>query len=226
MYNKLTFIDLIFKRKYEILLFGLLQHLFIGLLILDLDFYRKYVWLINMVVLGLSSFCIFLDKNKYRLFILRVLVLMISITPLLTYFIGFTDKVMIFLSLSFILFFTYVLYEIMLFLIKPSYINADIISAAGCGYFLLIEIATFSHQCIFYFNPTAYSGLNTEYLASTYIDFVYFSTITMTSIGFGDILPVLPHTKLLTAIFGIVGQVYSVVLVGIIISKFSSQNNH
>ncbi|MCD8528517.1 MAG: ion channel [Chitinophagales bacterium] len=210
------------KYKYELLLFGLSQHIFISMFMPDLALYRKFVWPINMLVLGFTSFGIFIEKNKIRLFILRFLVFVICSTPVLSYFMGFSDKMMIFLSVSYTLFFAYVFYEIMIFLIKPSYINRDIISAAGVGYLLLIEIATFAQQTIFYFNKEAYSGLDLSHPTATFVDFVYFSTITLTSIGFGDILPNTHYTKLLTSLIGIVGQFYSVVLVGILISKFTN----
>jgi hypothetical protein len=113
------------------------------------------------------------------------------------------------------------------FLIKPSYINIDIISASACGYFLLIEIATFLMQLLFYNDPHSFKGISTASNSETFIDFVYFSSITLTSIGFGDILPNAHYTKLLTSFFGIAGQFYTVVLVGILLSKFSSKtDNH
>ncbi len=57
------------------------------------------------------------------------------------------------------------------------------------------------------------------------MDLDYFCSVTLTSIGFGDIAPSACFTKLITSFFGIVGQFYSVVLVGILISKFSSKRN-
>lgn len=86
-------------------------------------------------------------------------------------------------------------------------------------------MATFIQQAIFYIQPLAYKGLDTSHPTATFVDFVYFSSITITSIGFGDILPAIHNTKLLTSLIGIIGQFYSVVLVGILISKFTSQNN-
>ncbi|NBV14140.1 MAG: two pore domain potassium channel family protein, partial [Sphingobacteriia bacterium] len=42
------------KRKYEILLIALLQHLFIGVLLNDLPLYTKVIWPINMLILGIA----------------------------------------------------------------------------------------------------------------------------------------------------------------------------
>jgi len=47
-----------------------------------------------------------------------------------------------------------------------------------------------------------------------------------TSIGFGDITPNSHVTKLLTSFLGVTGQFYSVVLVGILITKFTSSNSN
>jgi hypothetical protein len=221
----MTFKQILKKKKYELLLFGLFQHLFMALILSSLEVYRNYFWPVNMIVLGLTSFGVYLEHNKQRRLILHILVLSICSTPLLSYFIGFSKEMLIFLSISYTLFFIYIFHEVLLFLIKPSYINKDIIIASGCGYLLLIEMATFIQQAIFYIQPLAYKGLDTSHPTATFVDFVYFSSITITSIGFGDILPAIHNTKLLTSLIGIIGQFYSVVLVGILISKFTSQNN-
>jgi len=208
------------KYKYELLLFGLFQHLFMSMFVPDLATYRDIFWPINMVILGISSFGVYIEKNKNRLLILRILILSICSTPILSYFIGFSKEVLIFLGISYTAFFAYVFYEVFKYLVRPSYINKDIILASGCGYFLLIEMAVFVQQTIFYFQPLAYKGLDLSNPTATFIDFVYFSSITITSIGFGDILPNIHYTKLLTSLIGIIGQFYTVVLVGILISKF------
>ena len=109
-----------------------------------------------------------------------------------------------------------IFWEVLKFLIKPSYINTDIISASACGYLLLIEICTFLMQFFVYKNPQSFKGLDLSSPANTYIDLVYFSSVTLTSIGFGDITPNAHHTKLIASLFGIAGQFYSVVLVGIL----------
>ncbi|MNV97053.1 Ion channel [compost metagenome] len=90
---------------------------------------------------------------------------------------------------------------------------------------LLIKINTFLFQLCSYGHLDSFKGLNTADPASTFMDFVYFCSITITSIGFGDITPNTHHTKLITSLFGIIGQFYTVVLVGIIISKFSSKSD-
>ncbi len=165
---------------------------------------------------------VFIEKGRATNAVRNLLFALVLLLPISLPFLGQMPHFMELLSGVYVLFFAFIFWEIIRFLIRPSYINADIISASACGYLLLIEISTFLMQTLFYRNPLAFKGIDASNPAATYIDLVYFSSITLTSIGFGDITPNLPHTKLLTALFGIAGQFYSVVLVGILISKFAS----
>ena len=213
----------LFKHKYELLLIALIQHLFIGIFLRDLLIYTRIIWLINMVILGVASVGLFVEKGRRKNLIRKVLFFIVLALPMGLTIFGSNAVYLATLSLVYAIFFLFILWEVLKFLVKPSYINSDIISASACGYFLLIEISTFLLQFIIYQNPQSFKGVDYSNIASTYIDLVYFSSITLTSIGFGDIIPTAHYTKLLTSFFGITGQFYSVVLVGILISKFSSK---
>lgn len=215
----------IHKRKYELLLFALVQHLFIGIFLNDLPFYTRIIWPINMLILGIASVGVFIEKGHWKNLIQKILFLIVLALPIgLTFFSNNLPYFLI-LNIAYVVFFLFILWEVLKFLIKPSYINTDIISASACGYFLLIEICTFLLQFFVYQNPQSFKGIDLSSPANTYMDLVYFSSITLTSIGFGDITPNIHYTKLITSFFGIAGQFYSVVLVGILISKFTSNNS-
>ncbi len=53
-----------------------------------------------------------------------------------------------------------------------------------------------------------------------FYDFIYFSYITLTTVGYGDILPIHPIAKSFTILVGIFGQLYLTILVAIIIGKY------
>lgn len=218
-------ISFLHKRKYELLLIALIQHLYIGIFLSDLSFYTKVIWPINMLILGIASVGVFVEKGYWKNIIQKTLFLLVLVFPIGLTFAGNNQLYFLLLFISYVVFFLFIFIEVLKYLIKPSYINSDIISASACGYFLLIEICTFLLQFFVYQNPQTFKGLDFSSSAQTYIDLVYFSSITLTSIGFGDITPNAYNTKLITSIFGIAGQFYSVVLVGILISKFSSKKD-
>jgi hypothetical protein len=214
------------KWKYELLLFSLIQHLFIGVFLHDLLFYRDVIWPINMVIVGIASVGVFIEKGKWKNVIRNILFVFVVALPIgLIYFEEIANYFLL-LNIIYVIFFLFIFLEVVKFLIKPSYINIDIISASACGYFLLIEIATFLMQFLFYNNPNSFKGINGASNAETFMDLVYFCSITITSIGFGDITPNVYESKLITSFFGISGQFYSVVLVGILISKFVSKTEN
>ena len=214
--------------KYEILLFALILHLFGGIFLIDMAFYTKVVWPINMIILGVSSAGIFIEKDKWKRIVKAILTTGAIAFPLCVPFFGQIPMFMFALNLSLAIFYLFIFIEVLRFLIKPSYINRDIITASACGYFLLIEISVFVFQIFYYTNPNSFKGMLTKYSiensAKVFMDLVYFCSVTVTSIGFGDITPNTHVTKLLTSFLGVVGQFYSVVLVGILISKFSSND--
>lgn len=210
------------KNKYELLLFALVQHLFVGIVLRDMDFYVRVIWPINMIIVGIASIGVFIEKGRFKKIIKNTLFLFVFLMPLSLSFIKNSPQFMTTISAVYVLFFLFIFLEIIRFLLKPSYINTDIISASACGYFLLIEVNVFLMQIFFYNNSHSIKGLDMSSTSAVYMDLVYFCSITITSIGFGDILPNSHVTKLVTALFGIIGQFYTVVLVGILISKFSS----
>ena len=220
-----TILNYIRTKKYELLLLALIQHLFIGIFLSDLPFYTKVIWPINMLILGIASIGVFIEKGKWKNLMQKILFLLVLALPIGLTFWGNNPYYFIFLNIGYVVFFLFIFWEVLKYLIKPSYINTDIISASACGYFLLIEISTFLLQFFVYKNPQSFKGIDLSNPASTYMDLVYFSSITLTSIGFGDITPNTHYTKLITSFFGITGQFYSVVLVGILISKFTSNNS-
>jgi len=214
------------KHKYVILLIALLQHLYIGIFVQDMELYTRFLFPVNMIILGIASTGVFIEKGIWKKTIKNILSTLVIFFPLSVPIFGNNPTYMLLLNGSFCLFYSFILWEVLRFLVRPSYINQDVMVGSACGYFLMIEIMVFLLQGFYYSNPSSFKGIDNvfsiEHSATIFTDLVYFSTITITSIGFGDITPNTHFTKLITSLFGVMGQFYSVVLVGIIISKFTS----
>ena len=223
-----TIILFLNKQKYELLLIALIQHLFVGIFLRDMEMYAQLIWPINMLILGIASVGVFIEKGKLKNTVRKILFFFVVLFPLCLSVFGTNAIFMLLLNITFCLFYAFILVEVLRFLIKPSYINRDIITASACGYFLLIEISVFLMQIFYYNNPNSFKGIGETVAVSNsahiFMDLVYFCSITLTSIGYGDITPNSYQTKLITAFLGIAGQFYAVVLVGILISKFTASN--
>jgi hypothetical protein len=222
--SKMNIKKFLHKRKYELLLIALIQHLYIGIVVSDMPFYTEILWPINMVILGLASVGVFIEKGKLKNTVKNILTIIVISFPVMLPFFKDVPEFMFLLNVCYVLFFLFIFLEVFKFLIKPSYINTDIISASACGLFLLIETFVFLFQIWVYTDHNSFNGIDYTSPAHTFIDLVYYCSITLTTIGYGDITPNAHYTKLAASLIGISGQFYSVVLVGILISKFSNKD--
>ncbi len=215
------FLEFMQYYKYEILLLGLIQHLFSALFLKNLDFYAKVVWPINMIVLGIASMGMFREKSKNEILVKNILLFFVILLPILAAQYPESPMLLKVISIVYALFFGYLFVEVFRFLIKPFEFNTDVLSASGCGYLLLIEIFAFLLQYMVYVNPNCLKNVNLNSPQETFIDLVYFITITITTIGYGDISPNIYYTKLFASLMGLIGQFYTVVLTGILVSNFA-----
>lgn len=96
-------------------------------------------------------------------------------------------------------------------------VNLYTLVEAVNGYLLLgimfISLVGFCNQ---YF-PGAFTGIT-----ETSMDIPYYTLITLTTAGYGDITPVLPIAKSLSMFIAVTGQFYVAVIVAIIVGKYSS----
>jgi hypothetical protein len=106
---------------------------------------------------------------------------------------------------------------------RRSNSERDAIVGALAGFLLLIFAFTRLHGIIESLAPGSYAftgvAPNAQSNASMVAAFQYFSTITTTTVGFGDILPLSIAARLLTGIQAIVGQLYLAVVVATLVSR-------
>lgn len=101
-------------------------------------------------------------------------------------------------------------------------ISLNRIVGAVCGYLLLGVMWSIAYSVLEFSQPGSFKGL-TE-LASTAWnpDWIYFSFVTITTLGYGDITPLTQTARSLTFSEAIVGQFYIAVLVAGLVSAYIS----
>jgi hypothetical protein len=129
-----------------------------------------------------------------------------------------------FLVAFFSIYYSFIFGEVMYQITLTKVVRINIIIGSFCGFMLLSMISSFTFLTIENYYPYSFHGISVGDLGKTYTELSYFSFITLTSIGFGDIYPITNMSRLTTAFFGMTGQFYMVAVVGIIISKFTSKN--
>ncbi|MCP3869647.1 MAG: two pore domain potassium channel family protein [Gammaproteobacteria bacterium] len=102
-------------------------------------------------------------------------------------------------------------------------IDENSIVGAICIYLLLGMIWAMLYMLMEHLVPGSFKGLPETDKAREVDAFLYFSFISLTTMGFGDITPTLPLARFLTYMEGIVGQFYLAILVASLVSAHLSE---
>ena len=111
-----------------------------------------------------------------------------------------------------------IVYEIFKELVDHKNVDMNTIGAVLAGFFVIGIIGGVVFSLIEGFFPGSFTGLAEGEKPISRL--VYFSFVTLTTIGYGDISPVTQLAQRVTVLFGLVGNFYSTIVIGIIISKF------
>ncbi len=103
------------------------------------------------------------------------------------------------------------------------------IVGALCGFVLIVSVFTRLHSLIEALWPGSYHTdgpplLERSDMMLTAV-FQYFSTITVTTVGFGDIVPVTPAARLATGLEAIVGQLYLAVVIATLVGRVAARRD-
>ena len=118
-------------------------------------------------------------------------------------------------------------------LAQESVVNREVLTGALAGYLLLGLAAGLLFSALQTVVPTSFEG---PVLASTVsasnqqvwqIDFVslnYFAFVTLTTLGYGDIHPTTAQSQMLCALTALSGTLYLVLVMGLLISRYTAQD--
>lgn len=120
-----------------------------------------------------------------------------------------------------VLFVAYVLALIFAFIARQQRVTRDVIMAAVCGYFLLGLMWAFVYFFVESVMPGSFHVPQST--AATKADFLYLSFVTMTTVGYGDILPLSNGARSLAILEAVMGQLYLAVTIARLVGIQSSQ---
>lgn len=123
------------------------------------------------------------------------------------------------------LFWAYIAVRILKFILSQSIITAEMIYAALAVYFIFGLAWASIYQVIEISNPHSFSISNGEASAQNFIfQMWYFSMVTLTTLGYGDIAPVTMIARVFVVLEAIMGQFYLAVLIANLIGRRIAQD--
>jgi len=107
-------------------------------------------------------------------------------------------------------------------------VTAGVILGSISGYLLLGIIYSMFVTFIIMNDPGAFTAQPAYVTPGEGINSsipLYFSYVTLASLGYGDVLPLKPYTRSLATLITVSGQFYIAIIVALLVGKFSAQRN-
>jgi len=125
------------------------------------------------------------------------------------------------------LFYCMVTFEIIGQVWQSEYVNRNVILGLISGYICLGLIGFFICTSIELIDPGSFTGLVSQQMnpEENREGLVYYSYITLLTIGYGDIVPTSKLARNAAMLIGLLGQFYMVIITAIVVGKFISQRN-
>lgn len=215
--------DTIFKRsdKFKWLVAASLSVLFFPS-IFDEIWYVELSFLSCFTALVfISVYCI--SDSKRHLFIFGSMGISTLILPWLNVLFDLHEQIA-FINLStFAIFYIFMALKIIVHIMEEDNVNSDLLFGAIGGYLVLGYASSILNFIVFTQNPDAFNSTQNFNL----MEFIYFSFVTLSTLGYGDMIPISNTARNVAVITAIAGQFYVAIVVAIIIGKyvsFRSQN--
>ncbi|MDN5200728.1 potassium channel family protein [Fulvivirgaceae bacterium BMA10] len=209
-----------YDKRYEFLLISLIFILFESLFFPQ-EIADKFAGPISLVLFMFSVINLFI-RNSKPIRLLMTILSVLMLIPLASRFVLSDDPSNALWPIFyayFSVYFAIIFVEILRQIFRSGEITFNVILASFCDFLLVGVLGAFAFSTIDLAEPGSFQGINGEVFGN-FDNYLYFSYITLTTIGFGDITPITPEAKKAAALFGVFGQFYSIIIVGILISKY------
>jgi hypothetical protein len=117
---------------------------------------------------------------------------------------------------------------ILAFIFRTPRVTLDTIFASVAAYMFVSLAFAQTYLLLFLWNPHSFSlPAGTDFQVGTGFrgEMIYFSVVTLATLGYGDIVPKTDLARSLAVIEAMIGQFYMAVLVALLVGKFVSQSS-
>jgi len=125
-----------------------------------------------------------------------------------------------------LIFIGFVIVQFLLFILRAPRVDSEVLCAGVAGYLLLGILWMFAYILVARVHPGSFSynvGPPPEHSLASF-DAFYFSYITLSTVGYGDITPVTHVARTLAMTEAMTGTIYIAVLISRLVALYSSQS--
>jgi voltage-gated potassium channel len=166
-----------------------------------------------------------LSKYRARIFNIAVLVVLIEWVSVLL-------ELSVVSTISFLANIIFFILLVILFIqqiAKASQVTPQVIMESINGYLMLGMSFSILIGLVCTIDPTSFSFKHltgARDLSISYVsNYFYFGFVTLTTLGYGDVVPLTPAARSLSIFTSITGQMYVAIIIALIVSKYLSQKS-
>lgn len=123
----------------------------------------------------------------------------------------------------FVAFFIFIITHLVKFIARSPSVTVNVLITSINVYLLTGIIGACLSLAFYRIYPTAYS-FPAYMVPPVFVNFLYYSFITMSTVGYGDIIPCIPETQTLAYFLSITGQLYVAIIIAFLIGKLLMQS--
>jgi len=118
----------------------------------------------------------------------------------------------------------FVVFNLLQFVLRASSVDVEVLCASISAYLMLGLIWTMAYWLVYYLTPEAFAFNTATGTKQTMEGFnaFYFSLITLSTVGYGDITPVSKVARMLAAMEAMTGLLYVAVLIARLVGLYSA----
>jgi hypothetical protein len=218
--GRLPFGRAIFECRFLYLLFFILMLIAVQPLDETIGKFGILLDLITTAILVSSIVAISQKKNHTVLGVLLAVPMLVSVWALHFYKITWLEILGTTLG---IVFFVFVIAMILSFIFIQDEVTGDLIAGAAVVYLLMAIIWTYVYRLIEMIHPGSFTIAESQSLLTS-SPFLYYSFVTMSTLGYGDIFPVSTAAKSCAILEALIGQLYLVIMVAWLVGVHISQS--
>ncbi len=125
-----------------------------------------------------------------------------------------------------LMFFMYIVVRFIMQISRSKEVNTKVLAESVVGYLLLSVAFAILIALLMLVDPNAItfpeSSILTNPDVSKMSEYIYYSLVSLSTLGYGDVLPVSPAARSLLTFVTVTGQFYMAIIVALLIGKFAA----
>lgn len=203
------------KSRFIYILFAIMLVLLVNPLIRNMGEKGWFIATLLLVLIPIASLYAFAKERKHAIIIISFgapFVILDAINMFIT------NRSLLIMEYGFaVILYCYVIILLLKYVLTQRVITPDMIYGAISIYLLIGFMWAGVYVILEVISPDSFSGL------SGLIDLAYFSFVTLTSLGYGDVAPVSTLCKRIAILEAAAGAIFIAVIIALIVGRYMSQ---